>query len=908
MAVFARKQPFLSVYEILFIAWRTDIGLRSCETCDGNAVRRAGNIVQADLVAELDGRRIAAVLAADTEVHGRSGRFAHLDRHVHQLAHADLVELRERIGFVDLVLVVRRQELARIVTREAEGHLRQIVGAEAEELRLFRHLVGGERHAGDLDHRADFVLEIDAALLDQLVRNVHDDLSDKRELFDFAGQRDHDLGNDVPVGMSLLDVDRSLDDRSGLHLRDLGIGDRQTAAAVTHHRVELVQVCDNLLDLCDRLLLRLRESLDVRLFGGNELVQRRIEEADGHGIAAQCLVQLLEVTLLHGLDLRKRSFTLFDGIRADHLAERRDPVGLEEHVLGTAEADALCAERSRLFCVCRRIRVGADCHCLVFVGQFHDAAEITGGGVCGNGLDAFAVDVAGGTVEGDDVPFFINFALEGELLVLLVHLDVAATGDAAGAHAARDDCRVGGHAAADGEDTLCIVHALDVLGRGLQSDQDDFLALLALCDRIFSREDDGTGRRAGGCGKSLCDGNGLFERRRVELRVQERVQRFGIDLHERFLLGDHSLVDQIASDLDRSSRRALAVTGLEHVEVLVLDRELHVLHVAIVILERVADALELLVHFGHDLFHLVDGHRGADTGNDVLALRVHEELAHELLFARGGVARERDARTGGIAHVAEGHHLHVDGGAPAVRDIVLHAVVVGAGVVPRTEDRFDGAEELFLRVGGEVGADLFLVFGFELVGQLFEVVGGELDVLRDALLFLHRVDELFKVLFAHFHDDVGIHLDEAAVAVPSPAGVARLLGQNFDDFLVEAEVEDGIHHARHGSARARTDGDEERVLLVAELFAADLFHLFDVLQDLGLDRRVDLAPVFIVLGASLGGDGEALRHGKAHARHFRKVRALAAEKLAHLRIAFREEIAILLCHKSFFLLIKFGTE
>lgn len=29
MAVFARKQPFLSVYEILLIAWRTDIRLCS---------------------------------------------------------------------------------------------------------------------------------------------------------------------------------------------------------------------------------------------------------------------------------------------------------------------------------------------------------------------------------------------------------------------------------------------------------------------------------------------------------------------------------------------------------------------------------------------------------------------------------------------------------------------------------------------------------------------------------------------------------------------------------------------------------------------------------------------------------------------------------------------------------------
>lgn len=896
------------VYEILFIAWHFYVGLRGCEPCDRHAVRRAGNIVQTDLVAELDGRRIAAVLAADAAMQVGTGASAEFDSHLHQFADADLVELGKRVELVDLVLVIRRQELARIVTGEAEGHLREVVRAEAEELRFLRDLVGGDRRARDLDHRADFVLDVALRLGDEFVGRFDDDVLDELHLFDLAGERDHDLGADVPVCVLFLDVDRSLDDGGRLHARDLGIGDRQAAAAVAHHRVELVQVGDDLLDLRDGLFLRLCQRRDLFLGGGHELVQRRIEEADGHGIAAQRLVELFKVALLHRLDLGERGLALFDGIRADHLAERGDPFGLEEHMLGTAQADALRAERRSLLRILRGIRVGADAERLIFVGELHDAAEVTAVGISGNGRDQTIVNVAGGAVEGEHVALFVNFAFEGELLVLLVHLDVAAAGNAAGAHAARDDRRVGGLSAADGQDALRELHAFDVFGGGFQSYQDDLFALLALLDGIFCGEHDLAGGSARRGRDALADDVvliRLFERFGIELRVQQHIERLRVDLHERFLLGDHALVDEVAGDLDGGGGGALAVTRLQHVEFLVLDGELHILHVAVMRFEDLADFLELLVHFGEDFRHLGDGHRGADARNDVFALRVGEEFAHQALLAGGGVARERDARAAVVAHVAERHHLHVDGGAPAVRDVVIHAVDVGAGVVPRTEDRLDRLEELFLRVGGEVFAELLLVLGLELLGELFEVFRRQLDVLRDALLFLHLVDELFKVFLADFHDDVGEHLDETAVAVVRPAGIARLFGDDFDDFFVEAEVEDGVHHARHGSARARTDGDEQRVLLVAELFAADLFHLGDVLHDLLLDIGIDLPAVFIILRARFGGDGEALRNGKADLGHLRKVRALAAEKLAHLCVPFREEIAILLfCHKNSFLLIR----
>ena len=82
------------------------------QTSDRHTERRAGNIVQANLVAEHDRGRIAAVLAADAELDVRAGLLAELNSHLNQLANAVLVKASERIGLIDLLVVVRAKELA----------------------------------------------------------------------------------------------------------------------------------------------------------------------------------------------------------------------------------------------------------------------------------------------------------------------------------------------------------------------------------------------------------------------------------------------------------------------------------------------------------------------------------------------------------------------------------------------------------------------------------------------------------------------------------------------------------------------------------------------------------------------------------------------------------------------------
>ena len=113
-----------------------------------------------------------------------------------------------------------------------------------------------------------------------------------------------------------------------------------------------------------------------------------------------------------------------------------------------------------------------------------------------------------------------------------------------------------------------------------------------------------------------------------------------------------------------------------------LDRELHILHVTIVIFQLIGDADQLIIDFRKSLLDLIDLHRCTDTGDNVLALCVHKNFREELVLARSRVTCEGNARSGIIAHVAECHHLDIDSCAPAVGDIIVTAIDVRTRVVP----------------------------------------------------------------------------------------------------------------------------------------------------------------------------------------------------------------------------------
>jgi hypothetical protein len=249
-------------------------------------------------------------------------------------------------------------------------------------------------------------------------------------------------------------------------------------------------------------------------------------------------------------------------------------------------------------------------------------------------------------------------------------------------------------------------------------------------------------------------------------------------------------------------------------------------------------------------------------------------------FARRWVAGERHARAGILALVPEHHLDHVDRGAKVVRDAVRAPVHLRARRVPGVEDRLDRSGELVARVLREVLSRLQVVDALERLDELLQVVGGEIDVLRDAAPLFQVGDRLLKPLRIDPGDDVAVHLDQAPVRVLGEARILSRLREALDSFIVEPEVEDRVHHPRHGDGGSGADRDEHWILRIAETLPGRLLEARHVLGDFLLEAVRHLPPCTHVRDAGRRRDGEARRNWDADRGHLGEADPLAAEKLA----------------------------
>ena len=360
------------------------------------------------------------------------------------------------------------------------------------------------------------------------------------------------------------------------------------------------------------------------------------------------------------------------------------------------------------------------------------------------------------------------------------------------------------------QDTLGGNHTLQVVGVGLPADQNDLMALGRTRNGIIAREHDLAHGGTGAGVKAACERLVLLGG--VELRVQELVELRGVDAAHGLLTSDEAFLDHLDSDAQSGGCGTLAHAGLEHPELALLDGELDVAHVAVVILERQEDTLKLLT-CGLEArggLEIGNGLGVADAGDDVLALGVNQKVAVELLGAVGRVARKGDAGRRGLALIAKGHSLDVDGGAKVVGNAVLPAVDAGALVHPATKDGLNGKAQLELRIVRKDGLafrdlELGVLGGLDVVGEnalegldeLLQVLGRKLGVDANAGDQAGLGQGILKQVGIDTHYDVVEHLDKATIAVPSKARVLRLGDKALNGLVVEAQVEDRVHHAGH---------------------------------------------------------------------------------------------------------------
>ncbi len=141
------------------------------------------------------------------------------------------------------------------------------------------------------------------------------------------------------------DLAGRLDDGAHLHLVDLGIGDAQAAAAVAQHGVGLAQLRGPPQQLGGVEPGGLGHRLDLLLGVRQELVQRRVEQADGDR-------QAVHDRRTARRSRRAASAGSWPGPRGGPASSSARIISrtaamrvvVEEHVLGAAKADALGAE------------------------------------------------------------------------------------------------------------------------------------------------------------------------------------------------------------------------------------------------------------------------------------------------------------------------------------------------------------------------------------------------------------------------------------------------------------------------------------------------------------------------------------------------------------------------------------
>ena len=128
-------------------------------------------------------------------------------------------------------------------------------------------------------------------------------------------------------------------------------------------------------------------------------------------------------------------------------------------------------------------------------------------------------------------------------------------------------------------------------------------------------------------------------------------------------------------------------------------------------------------------------------------------------------------------------------------------------------------------------------------------------------------------------DHVAEHVDQPAIGVVGESLVAGRVRQADDGMVVQAEVENRVHHAGHRGGGAGADGDEQRIVAIAELLADLFLQHGDILSHVVHQVRAAIASYACSTESQqAGGDREAGRHRQADARHLGQVRSLAAEQ------------------------------
>ena len=114
----------------------------------------------------------------------------------------------------------------------------------------------------------------------------------------------------------------------------------------------------------------------------------------------------------------------------------------------------------------------------------------------------------------------------------------------------------------------------------------------------------------------------------------------------------------------------------------------------------------------------------------------------------------------------------------------------------------DGLAVRDLELGVRSGLDVIGEDALKGLDKLLQVLGRKLGIDADAGNQAGLGERVLEQIGVDAHNDIGEHLDKAAIAVPGKTRVLRLGDEALNGVVVETQVEDRIHHAGHGERSA----------------------------------------------------------------------------------------------------------
>ncbi len=285
-------------------------------------------------------------------------------------------------------------------------------------------------------------------------------------------------------------------ERPDLHLIDAGLDHSEADTAGADHRVGFAQAPHGD-EFGARLVVEGAGRLgDHEAFVvGEELVEWRIEEPDGHRQAVHGVDDRREVGLLDHVEFVQDLAFVGRVVAEDQSADQSEPMLGQEHVLGSAQPDAVGAEVTRMRSVLGGVRVGAnpDPSRPDQVGPMQERLEFRRRRTR-RGDDRTLDHVAGASVDRDLGALGVEGVADAD--ATLDHQYVPGADHRGNAPAASDDGGVARQSATGGEDAASGLHPEHVVGSRLGAHEDDVEPAIGRVDGCLGARDDPPGRRA----------------------------------------------------------------------------------------------------------------------------------------------------------------------------------------------------------------------------------------------------------------------------------------------------------------------------------------------------------------------------------------------------------------------------